>query len=346
MVALKGSKITGFLSSPDPSIRGVLVYGPDAGLVSERSRHLGRKVVDDLDDPFNVSRLSEADVAADPGRMADEIGARSLMGGERLVFVEGAGTSSAAALEPLLDGLSKDVMLVVTAGDLKPSARLRKIFESGSGVAALPCYADNARSIDALIGEEMRAAGLEISGPARSYLASILGADRMVSLSEIRKLCLYCADRGKIELEDIETICADASASTFDEIVDAACEGRPDALETTYRRAIEAGVSETAILIVFMRHLVRIQNFVGMTDLGRSVDQAIRTARPPIHFRRQDTVKRQIRLWTDDLVRKAIRRSAETEAEMRLQADLSPIVVWRTLLAVAQQISRRRLRTA
>ena len=40
MVALKSSGVARFLKSPDPACRAVLVYGPDAGLVSERASAL------------------------------------------------------------------------------------------------------------------------------------------------------------------------------------------------------------------------------------------------------------------------------------------------------------------
>ncbi len=74
-----------FLRSPDPAARAVLVYGPDAGLVSERVEALVKGVAGDLSDPFRVADFSAKELIDDPARLADEAAALSLTGGRRAV---------------------------------------------------------------------------------------------------------------------------------------------------------------------------------------------------------------------------------------------------------------------
>lgn len=341
MVLLKAQAADRFLRKPDPSIRAVLLFGPDQGMVASRSRALAELFVDDISDPFNVSRLSENDLSADPGRLADETGAQSLMGGLRLVVVENAGSATAAITEAVIETLGAEVFLLVSSGDLKPSARLRKIFEKADNAAAIGSYQDTARSIETLVTEQVREWGLTIEHDAAAYLASILGADRLVSLSELEKLCLYCRNSGSISVTDVDAICADASESTFDEIIDAVAEGRPEIVEQRLRLALESGHSTSGLLLVFVRHLFRIQNFLQHPR----PDQAVKSARPPIHFKRQDSVRRQVRLWTEGLVRQALSKTAETEEQMRLSADLADVILSRTLLSISRQIARRRARS-
>ena len=47
-----------FIKSPPNHIKAVLIYGPDQGLVKERSELIGKTVVPDLNDPFLVKDLS------------------------------------------------------------------------------------------------------------------------------------------------------------------------------------------------------------------------------------------------------------------------------------------------
>ena len=42
MVAYKSSAVAGFIKSPPPACRAVLVYGPDVGLVAERATALAQ----------------------------------------------------------------------------------------------------------------------------------------------------------------------------------------------------------------------------------------------------------------------------------------------------------------
>src|SRR3954453_6720367 len=83
MVALKGSELESFVARPDPARSVVLVFGPDAGLVSERVDAIVRASVDDPNDPFALVRLDGDTLAADPARLADEALTVPLFGGGR-----------------------------------------------------------------------------------------------------------------------------------------------------------------------------------------------------------------------------------------------------------------------
>src|SRR6516164_4406411 len=93
---LPASRIAAFLQRPDRTIRAVLLYGPDTGLVRERAETLARTVCPDLKDPFRVADLSGSTLAADPARLADEAAQMSLMGGRRVVRVRDAADRLAA----------------------------------------------------------------------------------------------------------------------------------------------------------------------------------------------------------------------------------------------------------
>ena len=175
-----------------PRICGVaLVFGPDAGLVQERAEKLLKTVVPDLTDPFNVADLSEAVLLADPARLADEAAAISMMGGRRVVRVRGAGNDLAELFEHFLDDPPGDALVVVEAGDLAKGAALRKLFEGDDKAAAIACYADNARDLEDVVRDALRAEGLSIAPDALDDAVSRLGSDRGVTRRELEKLALY-----------------------------------------------------------------------------------------------------------------------------------------------------------
>ena len=98
-----------FVQRPDPKARAVLVYGPDRGLVRERAEALARGVVEDLSDPFRVTEMTGAALAADPVRLADEAAALSLTGGARVVRVRGVGNDLAKLFAGFLDAAAEGV---------------------------------------------------------------------------------------------------------------------------------------------------------------------------------------------------------------------------------------------
>ena len=90
------------MARPDPARPVVLVFGPDAGLVSERANALVKASVDDVGDPFALARLEGEDVTADPARLVEEAQTMPLFGGRRAVWVKAGSRNIAPAVETLL----------------------------------------------------------------------------------------------------------------------------------------------------------------------------------------------------------------------------------------------------
>ncbi len=81
--------------------------------MQERAAIIGRTIVADLNDPFNVAVLDGGILKDDPARLRDEASAISMMGGDRLIRVEEAGDALTTLLAPLLGVLSIDPLLVL-----------------------------------------------------------------------------------------------------------------------------------------------------------------------------------------------------------------------------------------
>src|SRR5271169_4282554 len=160
MVAIKAANVDAFVARPDPARPVMLVFGPDAGLVSERVTALVRASVDDVSDPFALARLEGEDVTANPARLVEEAQTIPLFGGRRAVWVKASGRNIAPAVEALLSVDIVDCRIIIEAGDLRRNAPLRVLCERAKNAAALPCYADSERDLGRLIDAEMRAAAL------------------------------------------------------------------------------------------------------------------------------------------------------------------------------------------
>src|SRR3954449_7508844 len=118
MVALTSSDIESFVARPDPSRAVVLVFGPDAGLVSERVDAIVRASVDDPGDPFALVRLDGETLASDPARLADEALTGPLFGGPRRIPGPAGSRNIVPAVEGILGIALRDCRVVIEAGDL------------------------------------------------------------------------------------------------------------------------------------------------------------------------------------------------------------------------------------
>ena len=111
-----------------PQYLAVLVFGPDEGLVRERSSKIAKQVVQDLKDPFLVANIDPNNLKSEPGLLADEAAAISMMGGRRVIRIDGASENATKAAQAFLENPIGDGLIIITAGNLRPTSGLRKLY--------------------------------------------------------------------------------------------------------------------------------------------------------------------------------------------------------------------------
>ena len=340
MVALKTGDIDSFVARPDPARAVVLVFGPDAGLVSERVDAIVKASVNDTNDPFALVRLDGDTLASDPARLIDEATTVPLFGGRRAIRVRAGSRNIVPAVEALLTAPLRDCRVVIEAGDLKRGAALRNVCERAKNAVAIPCYADAARDLARLIDEELRAANLTISPDAREALSPLLGGDRRASRAELRKLTLYAHGKERIELDDVIAVVADASALGLESLVDAAFAGRIVNVEKEFAKASVAGTSPVAIVGTALRQIERLHQLRLDVESGTSAS-AVVEGQHAIHFRRKPLVEAALKSWTSDRLVKAMTMLGEASLDARLQSDLSEAIARRALTTIARSAAQR-----
>jgi DNA polymerase-3 subunit delta len=334
MAAIKAHEAERALARPDPAWRLFLIYGPDAGLVSERATTLARSHVDDPDDAFQLVRMSGDDIAADPLRLVDEANTIGLFGGRRAIRVSPTGKALAAAVEPLLATPSRDAVVIVEAGDLQRGNPLRQACERARSALAVPCYADNARDLAGLIDETLRAAGKSIDRTGRDLLAGLLGGDRQTSRRELEKLVLYAGDDATITEAHIEAVIGDSAQREQAALVDAVFAGKLPALDLALSRLSGEGLDAGVMLGAVSRQALALLKSRQTVDAGRSVKDVVSTMRLP--FPRIAATEAALAQWTTPKLLQAVGTLGDAALAARRDADTGRSAAARALWTVAR----------
>jgi DNA polymerase III subunit delta len=333
MVAIKPADVDAFVARPDPARPVVLVFGPDAGLVSERANALIKASVEDANDPFALARLDGEELTAEPSRLVEEAQTIPLFGGRRAVWVKAGSRNIAPAVEPLLALRRCECRVVIEAGDLRRNAPLRILVERAKNAAALVCYADSERDLARLIDDEMRAAGLSVTADARTLLIPLLGGDRRSSRSELTKLALYARGRGQVGVEEVAAVVADASGLALDDIVDAAFAGHPAELEVQLAKARVAGSAAGSILFAAQRQVAQLHKWRTTIEQGSAF--SLDAVQPPLRRERKPHIEAALKAWNAARLAAAMAELAEAALQARRNAALAETIAERALLSIA-----------
>lgn len=335
MVAVKAHLADKFLSSPDASLRAFLFFGTDPGLVTERAQVTARKLAAADDPPGEIIRLDDADLDSDRDRLGVELRTLPMFGGRKIVRVTTGRIINAVMLKDLVDSGDLAGVLIVEAGNLKPTDALRASFEKSPTAAAVACYGDEGRDLESLAREVLDAAGMNIANDARALLISRLGADRALSRAEIEKLVLFAQGKPRIEVEDVEAIVGDASELAIDRIVNAAASGDAKAAINEFARAVTSGESPQTVIAAVQRHLHKLHRVRAELDRGAQLADALRQLRPPLHFKQRDAFAGQCRRWTRPALDRALAATADALKTARLNAAIEDVVAERLLMSLA-----------
>ncbi len=305
MILAKQAEVERFLAHPAVGVRAAVIWGRDRGGVRERGEVLASRMVDRVDDPFDVALLTDADLDNDEARLADELSALSMLGGRRLVRLrlstEKASTDRAAAeaLKAHAGGrYNPDAFFLIEAGALERGSALRKAAEAEKTAAvSIPVYEDEKGDVARIVREALAADRVGLTTEALELFVGRLPKERGVARQEIERLILYlgpgsgttagAADLAPYLGVEPEASLADAAYDAFG--------GRPVQAHASLRRARSEGESGPAIVRALSIHLNRLRRAGILVGAGAGAQEAAKQS--GVFWKQEREFVRQLSSW-------------------------------------------------
>jgi DNA polymerase-3 subunit delta len=337
MTALKPSALDGFLRKPDPNIGALLIYGEEPEAVRELAAKIVKRIAGSTDDPFAVMLLQDSDLSNDPARLADEVQSMSMFGGAKAVWIKGAEQAFLKAVQPVLEGRISGNLVVAEAGVLAKSSQLRSAFEKSQHAYIVPLYEAESSEIASLVEQMLAKDNLRISSEAVHRFIELTGTSRSLARREAEKLALYCLGQQRISIEDVEAVCGNDIGADPDDLADSAFGGDVEQTDRLYHALIHSGADAGRLLSAAHNHALKLQDFRVAMEKGVPAEQIMRSAKPPIFFKRQDRIRAQLRSWSLSELTAAGATLGASVLAVRQNAGLGQAIASRTLLSVARQ---------
>jgi DNA polymerase-3 subunit delta len=337
MTAIKQAGLETFLRKPDPAISALLIYGEEPDAVRELASRAVRKIAGSLDDPFSVTTLLEQVLASDPARLADEVQSMSMFGGQKAIWVKGAGEAFLKAVLPVLEGKASGNLIVAESGTLSKSSQLRAMFEKSPHALVLPLYEAEQGEIAQMVEQILARDNLRIGPDALGRFMALAGMSRGLVRREAEKLAVYCLGNERVSLEDVEAVCGNDTGATGDELADSVFGGDVEEADRLFHDLLRGGQDAGRLLGVVHQQALRLQEFRAAIDRGAQAAQILKQARPPVFFKRQPALQAQLKAWSvSDLVTAGSTLNANVLAA-RHNAALSQAIAGRCLLSLARK---------
>ncbi len=333
---LAGQKALAYCDKPRPRDKAVLIFSSDPGLVSSAAETLIGNRLPSLD-PINAIRLNDDNLKNDDAQLADELVARSLLGGDRLVRLrmdkETYARQVIAILADIDSGaLHPEAFWVIEAKDLGKSSKLRAAFEASESALALHLYPDDESTVTEYAEAQLRESGVAIEPEALAAFCAELPGDRRLAMSEVEKLQLFALDLDRpLNLDDVQSIAAAEQPRGADVAADAAILGDAKASTTAINRFLDAGGSPISAMRTLHFRMLRVMDAAAMErPSGRAL-------RPPIFDKEWPAFQRALRDWSPQRIQKAFSQLYASEKACKQAGAPAEAIAGQLFLSIAQR---------
>ncbi|MEM8775635.1 MAG: DNA polymerase III subunit delta [Pseudomonadota bacterium] len=331
-----------YFAKPDPQKVGLLIYGADAMRVALRRQEVVAALLGpNGEEEMRLARISAADLRKEAALLNDAIKTQGFFPGQRVALLEDANDAVAPSVIAAMDDWRPgDANLIITAGSLKPTSKLRKFFEAHKLAYAAAIYDDPPSRAE--IEATLTKVGLgSVSGEAMRDLTELSRAlDPGDFRQTVEKLALYkLSDGSAVTSKDIAACAPLSTQAELDDVLHIVAEARSGEVGPVMKRLRSQGVQPVALCMAATRHFRTL--YTAASDSGGAA-QGIARVRPPVFGPRRDRMLRQAQNWGAARLEEALGLLTDTDLHLRSAGQTAPdmALIERTLIRLARLVAR------
>lgn len=334
MVILRNKQAENFVKNPTNAINGILLYGQDEGLITQRTHDLINFYVKNKSDPFSLTRLNNKLINDDDELLENEINTFGLMGDRKVILIELSSDLNTKQVETI-NKSNKDVLIIIKAGELKSSSKLKTLYDKDQNLISIPCYQITSNDLSSLLNNKLSEKRLTMDANTKQLIISSLGRNYLESITEINKLLDPLPEGKAVTREHIENLLVTSENVIINDLVDCVFERKTQKIVSIHNAVLQT-LNSSQILIIINNHLIKLLEMLNEKEIGNlSNKEVIESAKPPIFFKRHSSFMTQLSLWSIDQINKCLELITEAITNTRHNAELSDEITERVLLKIS-----------
>ncbi len=293
------------------SILGLLLYGPDKGLIDYVSNQVKQAL------NLSARVVYYSNVANNLAACLSEL---SLFTSRDIVIVKDV---PASLDKDGKNALEKDAhnFPILVADELSTNSSTRLFFEKSTHFASLSCYNDFAQDLKIIIRKYFHDKGKQITQEALQYICQNVNNDRGILYSELEKICLYCHDQKEVTFSIAQALILPSKALFSDKLASSLAKKDAQEYFTQLTDLLHSGVPYVLIARSLMRYYYNIYLVKQKMMCGYSLQDAIKTLSPPLLFMQVEDFKTSLEKLSNEQIIHTLSVLLNAEKRLKLESQ-------------------------
>lgn len=313
----------GFCNSVPQKIRSVLFYGDSEADITPKLDKFVQQGMHHKISEFQI--IDASDLLKKDVFLTDLISSPSLFGPPRPVMIQKATDKIVSILQNYLEQNKEDgIVVVISDSYLKPSSKLRQLYEKEETLGAVACYARTLPEVTQNIIEIVQSFNKNMGRMAAQALAEKIIQGTAPLETEINKIIDYVGpDQKNIELTDIQECTVLNLETTEKQIYEAFLRKKWAEIPFLFLETSGEGINGIAVLRGLNGKLSQLLAIKSLIEEGKNIDQASRMVAPPIFFQEKEIMHFAAKTWKVDEIKYILNKLVGIEQSIKYDASVA-----------------------
>lgn len=275
----------------------------------------------------NIYSYTEKEILNNLENFYNLIFTNSFFEENKLIIIKNVSDKIRTEIENIIEKETDNVLIILISDILDKKSKLRNLFEKNKKLVSVPFYLENNQTLLGLANKFFKEKKISISYETINVLVNKSNGERKLLLNELEKIEMYSKNKTNISSSEINMITNIGKNHDIGELVDNCLAKNNKHIK--YIMNENNFSSEDSIIIVrtFLFKAKRLLNLLDIFNVHKNIDQTIASSKPPIFWKDKDVVKKQIKSWTLDQVKKLILEINEIELLIKTNAQNSIFIL-------------------
>ena len=299
-----------------------LLYGENQGQITDLIDSVFKKKFNN-----NIYQYDEGEVLNNEEILFNEIQNKSFFDENKLIIINRSSDKIKHLIEQIVEKNLKDINIILISGILEKKSKLRSLFEKNKKLVCIPFYKETDQSLMNLAIKFCNEKKIQLSNQLINLIIKRAMNDRHNLKNELKKIETYSLNKKKITEEDILKLTNISENYSISVLIDNCLIKNEKKIKEILN---ENNFSLEECIQVIRTFLFKSKRLLALSiqmEKSKNIDTVIAMARPPIFWKDKEIIKKQLKLWSKEKIKKLIQKINLTEASIKKNSRNSIIIL-------------------